>query len=62
MANDPQLIVNQRENLIGQLAYVECRLLTNLEAWERREYQALKKDYELKIAGLNCAIAFLNGE
>lgn len=51
---------NKLNELLGQLAYVECKLLTNLEAWEIKEYQAVKKDLELKIAGVNCAIEYNN--
>jgi len=51
-------LYEQLESVSGQLSYVTCILMTNLQKWERKEYEALKKDYILQIAGINCAIEF----
>ena len=37
------------EELNGQLAYVNECLLCKMQAWERKEFEAVKKDYEFKI-------------
>jgi hypothetical protein len=56
------MLDDQLKSLTGQLAYTQCKLLTLLEPWERKEFEPLKKDYELKIAGINCAKKYLNQE
>jgi hypothetical protein len=59
MANQiANYLENERASLCGQLAYVECALLTNLEPWERKEFEVSKKDLNLRIAGINCAIEY----
>jgi hypothetical protein len=41
------------ESLIGQLNYCNDCLSKNLENWERKEYEAVKKEIEFKLSKFN---------
>lgn len=41
------------ESLIGQLDYINGALASNLENWERKEFEAIKLDAEFKINSIN---------
>jgi hypothetical protein len=49
-------VLEQISSLESQLEYVCLALCSKLEAWERKEYAALKEDYEGKIAALKAHI------
>lgn len=40
------------ESLEGQLNYTNEALNNELENWERKEFEAIKKEYEFKIASI----------
>ena len=41
------------QSLIGQLDYCNTALASNLENWERKEFEAVKAEIEPKIQSIN---------
>ena len=41
------------QSLIGQLDYCNMALASNLENWERKEFEAVKAEIEPKIQSIN---------
>lgn len=41
------------ESLIGQLNYTNEALSSELEKWERKEYESVKEEIEFKINSIN---------